>query len=136
MILLQLSTLETAHEHAKGVIRKNNEIAKRKFTEFQDNITQLQKQIETLTAERDSLKAKLEAPQPTNTVPSREKELTDKINTLVAEKAGLEKALAEERAKAPTVVVAPAPADASPEQVALIVSFFFSETEGSIAFLT
>ena len=124
LILLQLSTLETAHENAKGVIRKNNEIAKRKFTEFQDNITQLQKQIETLTAERDSLKAKLEAPS-TNTAPSREKDLTEKINTLVAEKAGLEKALAEEKAKAPTVVVAPAPADASPEQVALIVSLSF-----------
>lgn len=121
--------LETAHDKLKDLNRRNNEIAKRKFVEFEATITKLREQIATLTTERDTLKTQLEN-QPTNVVSPREQELTEQIITLSAEKVGLEKSLAEERAKisfapAPT----PAPADASPEQAALIVSPLLQDTD-------
>ncbi len=97
----------------------NNDVSKRKFATYEAKVTELEGQITTLTTERDSLKIQVENQSSSGS--SREQELTVQIDTLTAEKASLEKALADEKAKA-LVAAVPTPADASPEQAALIVS--------------
>lgn len=103
--------------------RRNNDTAKRRFEGYETTISELKGQIDALTNERDLLKAQVEN-QPSAIDSAREQELTTRINTLLEEKAGLEKALTEEKAKSLAAATpAAVPSDASPEQAALIVSF-------------
>ncbi|KAH9936573.1 uncharacterized protein B0H18DRAFT_974482 [Fomitopsis serialis] len=89
----KLTAAEASIRHLKDIGQKNNQKYRATFERFDTTkaqlnaqITELQTGLETVTAERDQLKA-----QP------QEQELTQQLEMLRSEKAALEKALADER---------------------------------------
>ncbi|TFY64347.1 hypothetical protein EVJ58_g2677 [Rhodofomes roseus] len=99
---LQEKACDTTIKNQREIGQKNNQKYRASFEQFtatkaelNGQITQLQTELQTVTAERDQLKSQPPAISPD---PSKEQELTQQLESLRSEKDALEKALADERA--------------------------------------
>ncbi|KZT67236.1 hypothetical protein DAEQUDRAFT_729270 [Daedalea quercina L-15889] len=97
----KLTTADATIRHQKEIGQKNNQKYRTSFdqfgaarAQFNAQIAQLQSELQTVTAERDQLKAQ---PQAAPADSSREQELTQQLESLRSEKAAVEKTLADER---------------------------------------
>ncbi|KAI6139407.1 hypothetical protein BKA82DRAFT_25515 [Pisolithus tinctorius] len=115
----RVEALEDALRKHKEAATKNMEGFRQRLghvnqerSRMNQQVKELQEQVRTLTAERDTLRVGAGA----STDSDASKELTAQLDSLRHEKAALEKALAEERAKPPSL---PTP---SPDQAALVAS--------------
>ncbi|KAI0953616.1 hypothetical protein AcW1_007790 [Taiwanofungus camphoratus] len=98
----RIAALDANNKHLKEIGQKNNQNARNRFAQLNsekaqlnETIIQLQTQLQIATGERDELKA--QPPTDTSVSSSKEQELSQQLESVLAEKAALEKLLADEK---------------------------------------
>ena len=125
---VQIAALEKTNKAHREAITKNNQIFRQRMgalgaenTQLKSNLEDAQKASVAITEERDALKASSAAEPAASSEPQQQ--LTEELERLRQERATLEQALQEEKAKQP-VIQAPAPTPDTSEFESRLVSRF------------